>query len=402
VIVIFNSFAMTTHPAQLLILLSLGLGTLAIMLTAAFLLYQLCRKQTVHVVRPSNGANGSFATISTPRWTSKGRWILATMAVLMLLWVFAGKYLIQLFFSNADRVSARFDFVQSEVKGSSGANLVVARSGSGEGPTLLFTHGWGADHQDWSYVIASLKNQFPVVAWDLPGLGKSTPASDYAMKTLAGDLDSVVSSIEGPVIIVGHSIGGILNIEYARQFPEKLNRQVKGFVQVNTTYTNPVETKKGADTSRKLQKPLYEPLLHVVTWSSPVARGLGWLAYRSGLAHLQLARQSFAGNETWGQLDHMASYAYRSSPGVVSQGVLGMLQWDGSDVLKTISVPTLIVSGNEDVTTLPLASDRMERDIAMANRISVPGAAHLGPVEQHELYADAIRTFVMQSNRRVD
>jgi pimeloyl-ACP methyl ester carboxylesterase len=388
---------MTAHPAQLLILLSLGLATLAILLAAAFVLYQLRRKQTVHVVRPSNGTNNSFATVSTSRWTPKERWILATLAALMLLWGFAGKYLVQPFFSNTGNTSEKSNPVYGQVKGSSGANLTVARYGPGAGPTLLFTHGWGADHQDWSYVIGSLKNQFSVVAWDLPGLGQSSPASDYAMKTLAGDLNSVVSSIQGPVIIVGHSIGGILNIEYARQFPEKMGQQVKGFIQVNTTYTNPIETKKGADTSRKLQKPVYEPLLQVVTWSSPIARGLGWLAYRSGLAHLQLAKQSFAGNETWEQLDHMASYAYRSSPGVIAQGVLGMLQWDGSDVLKKISVPTLIVSGNEDVTTLPLASDKMERDIPMAKRISVSGAAHLGPVERHELYADAIRSFAMQS-----
>jgi pimeloyl-ACP methyl ester carboxylesterase len=388
---------MTAHPAQLLILLSLGLATLAILLTAAFVLYQLRRKQTVHVVRPSNDTNNSFATVSTSRWTPKKRWILALLAALMLLWVFAGKYLVQPFFSNTGNASEKSNPVYGQVKGSSGANLTVARYGPGAGPTLLFTHGWGADHQDWSYVIGSLKNQFPVVAWDLPGLGQSSPASDYAMKTLAGDLNSVVSSIQGPVIIVGHSIGGILNIEYARQFPEKMGQQVKGFVQVNTTYTNPIETKKGADTSRKLQKLVYEPSLQVVTWSSPIARGLGWLAYRSGLAHLQLAKQSFAGNETWEQLDHMASYAYRSSPGVIAQGVLGMLQWDGSDVLQKISVPTLIVSGNEDVTTLPLASDKMERDIPMAKRISIAGAAHLGPVERHELYADAIRSFAMQS-----
>jgi pimeloyl-ACP methyl ester carboxylesterase len=387
---------MTVHPVQILILLSLGLGALMILLTAAYLVYQLTRKQTVQVARRSDGTNGSLVAVSTARWTRKERWVLATIAALMLLWVFAGKYLVQPFFINAPSSSAKLTSAYSKVKGSSGADLTVVRYGPGQGPTLLFTHGWGADHEDWAYVIGSLKNQFPVVAWDLPGLGQSSPAPDYALKTLAGDLNSVVSSIQGPVIIVGHSIGGMLNIEYARQFPEKMGQQVRGFAQVNTTYTNPVETKKGAETSRMLQKPVYEPLLHIVTWTSPVARGLGWLAYRSGLAHLQMAKQSFAGNETWEQLDHMAGYAYRSSPGVIAQGVLGMLHWDGSDVLSKMSVPTLIMSGNEDVTTLPVASDRMEREIPKAQRIAVSGAAHLGPVERHELYAEAIKTFAAQ------
>lgn len=73
-----------------------------------------------------------------------------------------------------------------------------------------------------------------------------------------------------------------------------------------------------------------------------------------------------------------------------------MLHWDRSQVLKTMSVPTLIVSGNEDVTTLPLASDRMERKIPHAQRTSVSSAAHLGPVERHDVHAEAIKTFAAQ------
>ena len=208
---------MTVHPAQILILLSLGLGALVILLTAVYLVYQLTRKQTVQLARRGDGTDGSLLAVSTPRWTRKERWILATMAALLLLCVLAGKYLVKPFFSSALGMSARPSPVFSKVKGSSGADLTVARygPGQGQGPTLLFTHGWGADHEDWAYVIGSLKGQFPVVAWDLPGLGQSSPASDYALKTLAGDLNSVVSSIQGPVIIVGHSIGGMLNIEYA-------------------------------------------------------------------------------------------------------------------------------------------------------------------------------------------
>lgn len=126
--------------------------------------------------------------------------------------------------------------------------------------------------------------------------------------------------------------------------------------------------------------------------SSPV----GLLGYQSGLAHIQLASQSFAGAETWDQLDEMAKYSYRSSPGVVAQGVLAMLHRDASDVLPTIKVPTLIISGAQDVTTLPVASDRMNHDIPSSVRLTVSPAAHLGPVEQFARYADAISSFARQ------
>jgi pimeloyl-ACP methyl ester carboxylesterase len=108
---------------------------------------------------------------------------------------------------------------------------------------------------------------------------------------------------------------------------------------------------------------------------------------------MQLARQSFSGVQSWEQLDEMARYAYRSSPGVVARGVLAMLDWDASDVLARVDVPTLVISGEHDLTTLPEASDRMEQQIPGARQIRVTPAAHLGPVEQHQRYAQALAEF---------
>lgn len=321
--------------------------------------------------------------------------MMVTAAILMLLFVFAGKWAVRAFYAEGQDARVSEKTTASKLPGASGSSLAVLRRGPAGAPALILTHGWGADRGDWRYVADALPKDFHLVLWDLPGLGESTPTDghDYSMQNLAADLDRVVDSVNGPVILVGHSVGGILNLEYARRYPDKMGRQVRGVIQVNTTFTNPIETKKNPNLSRSLQKPVFEPLLHVMTWTSPLVRVFGWLAYQSGMAHVQLASQSFAGAETWKQLDHMASYAYRSSPRVVAQGVLGMLHWDGTDVLKKINVPTLVISGNEDVTTLPWASDRMARDIPSSSRVAVERAAHMGPVEQFERYAEAIAEF---------
>ena len=385
---------MTTHPAQLLILVLLGLFAAVVLVAALYLLHRASRPRVVQV-RPQAAATGT-PTQGDTRTLSRGPAIAFAIPLLMLAWVFAGKYLIAPFFPSGQPASALPEATWTTIRGASGAQIAVGQYGAADGPTLVFTHGWGADHRDWAYVIGSLPKQLRVIVWDLPGLGKSSGPgeNDYSMSTLAADLDSVVSSVKGgPVVLVGHSIGGILNLEYARRFPQKLGQEVRGLVQANTTYTNPIATKKNAERSLKLQGPLLEPLMHVVSWASPVFRGLGWLAYQSGLAHVQLAMQSFAGAETWDQLDEKARYAYRSSPGVIARGVLAMVRWDGSQVLPKINVPTLIVSGEQDVTTLPTASDRMEKDIRSSVRISVSPAAHMGPVEQHQRYAEAIASF---------
>jgi pimeloyl-ACP methyl ester carboxylesterase len=397
--------AMTAHPAQLLTQLLLGLVSLGILALALYLLYRTNRRRRV-VLHPGSGregrntapSGGDPMVLSVPVARAWRRTLVNGIAVCMLVGVFAGKYLVAVFHPSGGEPQDPVPAKVVHVRGASGADLRVAHYGAsdGAGATLLFTHGWGADRRDWLYAIRSLPPGRSIVTWDLPGLGESSPPADgaYAMSMLARDLDRVVASLgDRPVILVGHSIGGMLNLEYARQFPQKLGGTVRGLVQANTTYTNPVMTKKNAERSAKLQEPVFEPLLEVVARASPLARALGWFAYQSGLAHLQLASQSFAGAESWEQLDDMARYAYRSSPAVVARGVRAMLEWDATEVLPKIEVPTLIISGDEDTTTLPSASDRMARDIRSAARISVKEAAHLGPVEQHRVYADAIEAF---------
>ena len=391
---------MITHPAQVLISALLGLLALAMLGIALYLLYRANKRHVVVVPVPDPADPARRDVLVARRRAPPAKKPMIAFAIALLGFVFAGKYLVALFYPKGEAAAQVAAAQTDRVRGASGADLSVTRFGPEQAPTLILTHGWGADSRALHYAAHELARQYRVILWDLPGLGASSPPAngDYSLQLLAADLNSVVESARGtPVVLVGHSIGGMLNIEYARRYSDKLGRDVRGIVQVNTTFTNPVETKKGAERSRKLQEPVFEPLLKLVTWTSPVVRALGWFSYQSGLAHLQLAKQSFAGAQTWAQLDHMARYAYQSSPAVVAHGVLAMLHWDGSDALRSINVPTLVISGDQDITTLPAASDRMAATIANAVRVSVDPAAHLGPIEQHGRYAQAISAFLRTS-----
>ncbi|HZY18120.1 MAG TPA: alpha/beta hydrolase [Ramlibacter sp.] len=387
---------MAANPAQLLTLYVLGLSAACV---AAVALYLLLRSRRPRAVL-ARGADGRthLASHRSPLHAPAGRRraLAVLLPLLMLLWVFLGKFLVAPFFPRGADPAPMPQAQSGVVRGASGAQLAVNRYGPPEGPTLLLTHGWGADQGEWRWLMQSLPQGTRVVTWDLPGLGASTPLpGDYTMSAMAADLDAVVASVKGgPVILVGHSIGGMLNLEYAKRYPDRLGKEVRGIVQANTTYTNPVDTKQNPERSRKLQKPVYEPALRVVDAASPAFRALGFLAYQSGLAHLQLASQSFAGMQSWEQLDQTARYAYRSSPRVAARGVLAMLNWDASDVLQRVNVATLIISGEQDVTTLPSASDRMAQEIPSARQVRVSPAAHMGPVEQDRRYAQAMASFV--------
>ncbi|HYZ86311.1 MAG TPA: alpha/beta hydrolase [Bryobacteraceae bacterium] len=386
---------MVVTPAQLLAPLLLGLFALLLLVAAAFLL--LRARRTPAIAKRRHGAV-SLDRMS-PKQAHWRRWTLVVIAVGMLVWVSTGRGIVSLLRpSTADGPNTAFAPATKRITGPSGAELAIEESGPQGAPRIILTHGWGADRREWSYARTRLEDRFRVVTWDLPGLGQSKPipSGDYALGNMASDLRAIVDATgTEPAILVGHSIGGMINLTLCKQNAGTPGANIRGIVQLNTSYTNPVTTVKGHETQEKLQKPLYEPLLHLITATAPVVRALNWLGYQSGLTHLQTASSSFAGTETREQLDFASKYYYRSSPDVVARGTLAMMHWDASDVLDRITVPVLIVSGDQDTTTLPFASDHMSAKIPQNSRLSVSPAAHLGPIEQHERYNSAVETFAL-------
>jgi hypothetical protein len=168
-----------------------------------------------------------------------------------------------------------------------GSSLRVASYGPAGADPIVFTHGWGLDGNEWFYAKREL-GAYRVITWDLPGLGESTrPADrDWSLEKLARDLDAVIGFAGGQsVTLVGHSIGTMIILTYCKLFPEALGRRVEKIVLAHGTYTNPVKTTSRAGLYSALQKPVLEPLCHLMIWLSPVVRVLNWMSYINGSAH---------------------------------------------------------------------------------------------------------------------
>lgn len=316
----------------------------------------------------------------------------------LLLFTFFGGELVRLSFkSGQDEPKGLHSAITRNVSGVDGENLHVEVFGPDNAPALVFTHGWSTDSTEWYYAKRQLAGQFRLIFWDLPGLGDSRAPSDgdYSLERMARDLEAVVAKVGNnkPVVLVGHSIGGMVNLTYSRLFPQELGRRVIGIVQVDTSYTNPVTTTKNASQSKALQKPVGEPLLHAMSALAPVVRVLNWLSYRNGTAQLLDAKTGFAGSETWGQVDLIARYGYESSQDVVARGTLAMFHWDAKEELARISVPVLILVGQQDTTTLPSASVYMQEHIPGARLQAISPSAHYGLLEQNRRFNAAIARF---------
>src|SRR5271154_3767472 len=101
---------------------------------------------------------------------------------------------------------------------------LVAR---GAGHPILFIHGIPTSNELWTGVIDRLRKQFACLAVDLPGLGK-TPKAPHGF----GQLQALAESIERIRIeqkiekwhVVGHDAGSAIAVQYAHQFPERVER----------------------------------------------------------------------------------------------------------------------------------------------------------------------------------
>ena len=104
---------------------------------------------------------------------------------------------------------------------------------AGDSPlTVVFTHGLGASGATWRAQVEYFSAHFRVVTWDLRGHGQSSsPAGPLQLSGLAGDLRVIMEQVGTTrAVAVGHSAGGVIAMQFALEYPERL----AGLVLVGT------------------------------------------------------------------------------------------------------------------------------------------------------------------------
>jgi pimeloyl-ACP methyl ester carboxylesterase len=322
-------------------------------------------------------------------------WLVAGLA--MILWTFIGRWVVLLLRRpGPDEPGVVPPEAVLRLERPDGTALSVATYGPPDAPALVLTHGAGTDATSWYYAQRHLADRFRLIAWDLPGLGRSGRAGDgdYGLERHARDLAAVLeATAAGPAVLVGHSLGGMIALTFCRLFPERLRRQVAGLVLVDSTHTNPVLTSTASGVLRAIQKPLLEPLLHLTAWLAPLVWLLSWLGYLNGTAHLLAMVLGFAGSESRGQLDRATAYNPRAWPGVQAREGLAMLRYDATAVLGTLGVPVLCLTGDLDRLIVPETARSMAARIPAGQARTLAPAGHMSVFERHAELTSALEAF---------
>jgi len=218
----------------------------------------------------------------------------------------------------------------------------------GTGAPVIMIHGIAASLHDWDDLIPELaKNGYASYALDLLGHGDSPkPASrSYRMEWLFEHFDHWMRSLRltEPAVIIGHSLGGYLALEYAR----RVSAWTRGLILIDPFYSLsqlPLllrRTYRHPSLSGLVTGSLPEWVFRVVVDITSVSMGHG-----SGTLHAlpERIRAQTA-------LDYT-----RTAPGVYNIPNTGE---DLTDHLSSISVPTLVVWGDRDQTLAPSSFHKM-------------------------------------------
>lgn len=130
-----------------------------------------------------------------------------------------------------------------EVRTDDGLRLHVTVRGREDAPlTVVLAHCWAADEQDWHYQVHDLLvaygHDVRIITWDQRGHGRSDTARSAActIPHLARDLGHVVDAFapSGPLVVAGHSIGGMTMCALPAERPDLVERMV-GLLFVSTS-----------------------------------------------------------------------------------------------------------------------------------------------------------------------
>ena len=276
-----------------------------------------------------------------------------------------------------------------------GTKLYVGEDGGG--PTVLFAHGFCLNATSWHFQLQQLSEDFRVVVYDMRGHGLSERPStdDWSMDALARDLEAVIASIaDGPVIVVGHSMGGMALIRYCAMFSEQLGARVRAVVLTDTSARDVI----GGMVPSAAR--LAMPALRLLEQAATLAAGRNPAGFdriraaRADLVALLVRLMGFGAKAPADEVAFMNDMLASVPAEVLVPVVKTLRSMDVSDGLDHIDVPTLVMVGSRDRLTPRAAARFLATAIHGAQLEVIPDSGHMPMLEHPEEFNAVLARFL--------
>jgi 3-oxoadipate enol-lactonase len=249
----------------------------------------------------------------------------------------------------------------------------------GEGPPVVLLHAGVSDSRLWKPQLDSFAQSHTVLRVDLPGFGNS-PLETNPVSFRGAVRDAMDAEGIDRAALVGVSLGGNTALELALESPERVSALVLvGAGLPDHEWSEEVTSFFAAE----------EEALERGDLDAAVDANLRmWLAGpRRGLDDIDPAQRELVGK--------MQKQAFRQQKG---HEHVRMLRLDPpeSERLAELRVPTLVVTGDEDVADIHRIADRLYAEIPGAERATIAAAAHLPSLERPEEFDRIVLGFLAE------
>jgi len=241
-------------------------------------------------------------------------------------------------------------------------DLLISYNIQGDGEkTLLFLHGWGSNKEIWQGCIRELENErISLYAIDLPGFG----ASQIPLKPMTvGDYAEIVAEFIKKlelknVILIGHSFGGRIGIKLVSMRPELIEKLV---LVDSAGFAMDANKKNLANAAAKIVKPIFKPKF---------MQGLRKKIYKQ------------IGSD------------YAETSGTMTATYVKTIEEDLTEDLKKITVPTLIIFGEDDTVTPVSYGEKMHSLVPNSKFKILKQAGHFSFLDKPEEFVEVLNKFI--------
>lgn len=252
--------------------------------------------------------------------------------------------------------------------------LHIAYRRAGDGPSLVLLHGNPLDSREWRRQFKGLSDGFTVVAWDMPGCGKSSdPPETWRVPDYVHCLASFIEmlGLDQPHIL-GLSFGSGLALELYRWNPDVPRSLI--LASAYAGWAGSLSPEAVEQRKQGMLRLINSPLDQLATSLIP-----SLLTEAAPQELVQEVRAILLEFHPDGQRAILGA---------------GFAEHDLRDVLPTVNVPTLLLYGDKDVRSPLTVAQQMHAAIPGSRLVVIPGTGHLSDMEAPDRFNAEVAAFL--------
>jgi pimeloyl-ACP methyl ester carboxylesterase len=270
--------------------------------------------------------------------------------------------------------------------------------------TLVLVHGYALSLDCWHFQRKHFRNKIRIVLYDQRSHGRSGRSAGELCRVpqLAEDLLQVLDEVvgDGPVVLVGHSMGGMTIMHLALTHPELFGTRIRGVALFSTAAGemadySPIRGLPGR-TFGRIAQPTMAALNRI---PEVVERGR---TAGSDLSFVFTKKGSYGSDVPPSYVEFMNQMLGQTPMSVISDFYPAFAELDEYDAFNVLAtVETAVIGGEDDAITPIRHTDKIIELLPGADVRRLPDCGHMGIIEHHEIFNQVLADLITRARRHL-